>query len=69
MKDFISERWICIQKQSDGNYWYFEPSLSYTRKDSIENMISGSSFTWRQLKEKYYWSCIKVQFSLKPLTK
>jgi hypothetical protein len=52
---------------NNGNEWYYEPSLAFTRKESIKNLISGWVYNWRQAKEKHGWSCIKVELTLAPI--
>lgn len=61
---YQSQRWCCIQDAGNGRHWFFEPSLSYTRSQSIKLLTEGQSSTWRQLKEKYGWRCSKIFVTL-----
>lgn len=59
-----SQRWCCIQDVGNGRHWFFEPSISYTRKESIRLLTDGGALTWRQLKAKYGWRCSKIFLTL-----
>ncbi len=64
-----SIRWICIQKQNNdtNSNWFFEPSLKYTRRESIsewERLTSNTGVSWIKAKEAYGWSCKKVELAL-----
>lgn len=63
-----SQRWICIQDMGNGRHWFYEPSLSYTRKESIRLLCGGTKITWRQSKVKHGWRCQKVKVTLTELT-
>jgi len=67
MKKYTTIRWICVQNQENGNYWYYEPSIQYTRKGSIKACIEGSTLTWEQAKKEFKWSCIRIELSMTPI--
>lgn len=59
-----SKRWCCIQDAGNGNQWFFEPSISYTRKESIRLLLEGNGLTWEESKSKYDWRCSKIILTL-----
>jgi len=58
---------MCIQRHDNGRDWFFEPSMSYTRKQSIAYMIEGTNLTWRKWKTKFNWRCSKVEVTFKEI--
>lgn len=59
-----SQRWICIQDVGNGRHWFYKPSISYRRSDSIAHMLRNTSLTWREAKKKYGWRCSKIFMTL-----
>ena len=64
-----SIRWICVQELGDNRFWYYEPSLSYTRSESIRLRMDGCiNTTWRKARTKHHWKCVKVVLEINHLT-